>query len=67
MKQKLWREGFYACGLVILALGITLNIKTGLGVSPIVSIPFVAAQVGGWSIGNTLWHPTLCSCSSSCC
>ena len=53
MKQKLWREGFYACGLVILALGITLNTKTGLGVSPIVSIPFVEAQVGGWSIGNT--------------
>lgn len=53
MKQKLWRGGFYVSGLVILALGITLNTKTGLGVSPIVSIPFVAAQAGGWSIGDT--------------
>ena len=53
MKQKLWRGGFYFSGLVILALGITLNTKTGLGVSPIVSIPFVAAQAGGWSIGDT--------------
>lgn len=43
----------YLAGLVILALGITLNTKTGLGVSPIVSVAFVAAQLGGWSIGNT--------------
>ncbi len=53
MKQKIQRGGIYLCGLVILALGITLNTKTGLGVSPIVSIPFTAAQIGGWSIGDT--------------
>lgn len=52
MKEKLLRGTIYVCGLLILALGITLNTKTGLGVSPIVSVPFVASQIGGWSIGN---------------
>lgn len=52
-EKLLVRWGVYLAGLLILALGITLNTKTGLGVSPIVSIAFVAAQLGGWSIGNT--------------
>ena len=43
----------YIAGLLVLALGITLNTKTGLGVSPIISVAFVASQLGGWSIGNT--------------
>lgn len=54
MKHKLiFRWAVYIVGLLILALGITLNTKTGLGVSPIVSVPFVASEIGGWSIGNT--------------
>lgn len=53
-RQKLFfRWLVYILGLLILALGITLNTKTGLGVSPIVSVAFVASQLGGWSIGNT--------------
>ena len=43
----------YIAGLLVLALGITLNTKTGLGVSPIISVAFVASELGGWSIGNT--------------
>lgn len=50
--RKLWRGFFYFLGLVILAFGITLNTKTGLGVSPLMSVPFVASQIWGFSLGN---------------
>lgn len=53
MKQKVIRWCIYGLGLVILALGITLNTKTGLGVSPIVSPAFAVSQISGWSFGNT--------------
>ena len=36
------RVAIYAMGLVILAAGITMNIKTGLGVSTIISVSFQA-------------------------
>lgn len=40
--SKLWtlRLLVYLAGIIILSLGITLNTKTGLGVSPIISIPY---------------------------
>lgn len=34
------RIAVYLAGIIILAFGITLNTKTGLGVSPIISIPY---------------------------
>lgn len=52
-KKLINRWLIYIAGLLVLALGITLNTKTGLGVSPIVSVAFVASELGGWSIGNT--------------
>ena len=39
-KSILFRVLFYAAGLLILALGLTLNTKTGLGVSPIISVAY---------------------------
>lgn len=39
-KQKFYRIGFYLLALLILALGLELNSKTGLGVSPIISIAY---------------------------
>ncbi len=33
-KNYIYRGGFYLVGLLVLALGISLNTKTGLGVSP---------------------------------
>lgn len=39
----------YVIGLIILSLGITLNTKTGLGVSPIVSIAFCVSNITGLS------------------
>ncbi len=53
MNQKntcmLWRIFFYVCGAVTLAAGVTLNTKTGLGVSPVISMPFTIASITGLS------------------
>jgi len=46
----------YCIGLLILALGIVLNTKTGLGVSSIISIPYSISCIFGFNLGNT----TLC-------
>lgn len=43
----IWRYIFYGMGLIVLAIGITLNTKTGLGVSPIISVPFVISSIWG--------------------
>lgn len=40
MKTKCTRGIIYFIGLIVLALGIVLNTKTLLGVSPIISIPY---------------------------
>ena len=47
-KQKKWilRIALYLIGIMVLALGITLNTKTNLGVSPIISMPYAVAQIG---------------------
>lgn len=52
-EKTMLRWIFYLAGLLILALGIALNAKIELGVSPIVSVAFLAAQLGGWSMGST--------------
>lgn len=54
--KKIWRGVLYIIGLILLALGITLNTKTGLGVSPINSIPYSISNVFGINLGNA----TLC-------
>ena len=46
------RAAIYAMGLVILAAGITMNIKTGLGVSTIISVPFAISSV--WDVNFSL-------------
>lgn len=38
--RQFYRWLFYLAGLFILALGLTLNTKTGLGVTPIISVPY---------------------------
>ena len=52
MRNKVVRGTVSAAGLLILAMGIILNTKTGLGVSPIVSVPYVVAQIMGWNFGD---------------
>lgn len=53
MKQ-LTRGIIYLAGLAILALGITLNTKTGLGVSPIIAVAYAVSELWGTDFGNTV-------------
>lgn len=46
LKQKLvYRWICYLIGLVVLALGLSLNTKAGLGVSPIISVSYCVSQL----------------------
>jgi len=49
--KRLYRAVFYLIGVLILAVGITLNTKTGLGVSPIVSVTFSTSRIFAWNFG----------------
>lgn len=51
--KKLFRALYYILGLLILALGLTLNTKTGLGVSPIISLPYCISEIFSLNFGNT--------------
>ena len=42
----------YCLGMLVLALGLTLNTKAGLGVSPIISIAFSVSEVWGMNFGD---------------
>lgn len=56
-KQLVLRWTIYAAGMVILALGIIITSKALLGVSPIVSIPYVVSYLIGKNFGDlTLIH-----------
>lgn len=48
----IYRCVFYVLGLLILALGITLNTKTDLGVSPIISVAYSISSIWGLNFGN---------------
>ena len=52
MNAKIGRAATYAVGLVVLALGLVLNTKTGLGTAPLVSISYVVSQLTGWVFAN---------------
>lgn len=57
-RDKVCRVLFYLAGLLILAFGITLNTKTGLGVSPIISVSFSISTILNVNFGDTtfLWY-----------
>lgn len=53
MKHSLfYRILFYIIGLLVLALGLTLNTKTGLGVSPIISVAYSTSVIFHYDFGN---------------
>ena len=52
-KSSILRIFFYVAGLLTLALGIILNTKSGLGVSPIISVAFGISNIGNFNFGNT--------------
>lgn len=51
-KSSVYRGCFYVAGLLILALGIILNTKSGLGVSPIISVSYSISTILGMNFGN---------------
>ncbi len=51
-KQMACRLLIYAAGLIILACGITMNTKTGMGVSPIISVPYSISEIWHLNFGN---------------
>ena len=50
--QMTCRILFYLLGVIILALGLTLNTKTLLGVSAIISVPYTISILSGLNFGN---------------
>lgn len=52
-KTIIYRIFFYAVGLLTLAIGLTLNTKATLGVSPIVSISYTASELLSVNFGDT--------------
>lgn len=51
-KTTTFRAIFYVSGLLILALGIILNTKSGLGVSPIISVAYSISTILNVNFGN---------------
>lgn len=51
-KENYYRAFYYIFGLLMLALGLTLNIKSQLGVSTILSLPYVISQILHYNLGN---------------
>lgn len=51
-KSILYRMLFYALGLLSLALGLTLNTKTGLGASAIISVAYSFSEIFERNFGN---------------
>lgn len=51
-QKQLARFGLYLLGMLLLALGLTLNTETGLGASAIVSIPFTLSEGLEMNFGN---------------
>lgn len=51
-QKRAARFGLYLLGMLLLALGLTLNTETGLGASAIVSIPFTLSEGLGLNFGD---------------
>ena len=43
----------YIIGMLILAMGLTLNTKAGLGVSPIISLSYAVSEIWHFNFGDT--------------
>ena len=53
MKKSFFYRGlYYVAGLLLLALGISLNTKSGLGVSPIISVSYSISSIWNLNFGD---------------
>ncbi|MBP3852259.1 MAG: hypothetical protein J6D36_06925, partial [Erysipelotrichaceae bacterium] len=57
-KINSWRWFFYSTGLIILAFGLILNSRSGLGISPILSVSYTISQITGICFADItcLWY-----------
>lgn len=53
--KKIWRGGLYTVGLLVLALGLTLNNKCALGTSALSTTPYFASLVWGFGFGDGMF------------
>ncbi|MDE6108339.1 MAG: hypothetical protein K2F83_06710 [Oscillospiraceae bacterium] len=53
--KKIWRGTLYVAGLLILALGLTLNNKCALGTSALSTTPYFASLVWGANFGDAMF------------
>lgn len=67
-KNTVYRFFFYTLGLLILSMGLTLNTKAGLGVSPIISVPYSISNIFYFNFGNAtlVYYCFLLFCNSYC-
>ena len=60
-KEHFWRGFFYCLGILLLSLGVTLNTKTGLGLSPVTAVPFSVSAASGMAFSRILfWYYIAC-------
>ncbi len=52
MNKLVKRFILYVIGMLVIALGISLNAKTSLGVSPIISTAYCVSMITGYNFGN---------------
>lgn len=50
--RALFRGFYYGAGMLILAMGLVLNTKSGLGVSAIISVPYSISLIWNLNFGN---------------
>ncbi len=51
-KEYVFRGIIYVVGILVLAMGLTLNTKAGLGVSAIISVPYSISLIWNLNFGN---------------
>lgn len=61
MKITYKRWLLYIIGAIVLCFGLIMNSKSNLGVSPIISVAYIASEITGFSFGDTtlVWYVIL--------
>lgn len=63
MKEKwpVWvRSAILFLGVSLMSVGIAFSIKSGLGVTPISSLPYAASLIWGLTVGEVTWLMNFC-------
>ena len=57
-KELIYRVFFYILGMLLLSFGISLNTRTDLGVSPLISVSFCVSELISANVGDVtlIWY-----------